>query len=249
MNPWKYHAITSADLTHLNPIHAAGFDELVDLLDLPGGGRVLDIACGKAECLIRIASRYPISGVGVDISAAFLEAARAAAAARVPAHSTLSFLEMDGAAYTAPDSSLDLAICLGASWVYGGHRGTLRRLASLVRPGGQVLVGEPFWIREPDPEYLTASDTARDTYGTHAGNVTVGEEEGLSLLYTLVSSPQDWDRYEGLRWRAAQRYAAAHPDDRDVPAILARSRRTRDAYLKWGRDCVGWAVYLFRKEA
>ena len=247
LNPWKYHQITCAGLTHLNPINAAAFDALVDLLDLPAGAHLLDIACGKAEGLIRIATRYPISGIGVDLSPLFLDAARAAAQHRVPPHSTLSFAEQDGATYAAPDGSFDLAICLGASWIFGGYRGTVRRLTSLVRPGGQVLVGEPFWLHEPDPAYLAASDTPRGAHGTHAENAAAGEAEGLTLVYTLVSSPADWDRYEGLRWHAAERYAASHPDDPDLPALLAKSRRNRDAYLRWGRDCLGWAVYLFRK--
>lgn len=138
------------------------------------GGRVLDIACGKAEGLIQIATRYTISGVGVP------------GAGRCQLH--------------APDSSFDLVICLGASWVFGGYHGTVRRLGSLARSGGQVMVGEPFWIREPELDYLHATDTPREIYGTHAGNAAAGEPEGLSLLYTLVSSPADWDRYAGRRW-------------------------------------------------
>ncbi|HWH71148.1 MAG TPA: methyltransferase domain-containing protein, partial [Candidatus Sulfotelmatobacter sp.] len=139
MNPWKYHSITCADLTHLNPVNHAGFDELVDLLDLPAGGRVLDIACGKAECLIRIASRYRIAGVGVDLCPDFLEAAHTRAQAVVPPTSALSFVEQDGASFTAPDNSFDLGILLGASWIFGGYQGAVRRLASFVRPGGQIL--------------------------------------------------------------------------------------------------------------
>lgn len=247
MYSWKYHIVTCADLTHLNPMNSAGFDELADLLDVPAGGRVLDIACGKAECLIRIASRYNISGVGVDLCPDFLEAARTKAREGVPPTSALLFVEQDGASFTAPEGSFDLVILLGASWVFGGYQGTVRRLAALVKSGGQVMVGEPFWIREPDPEYLAATDTPRETYSTHAGNAALGEQEGLSLLYTLVSSPADWDRFEGRRWRAAERYAAANPHDPDAAAILDRSRRGRDSYLRWGRDCLGWAVYLFRK--
>ncbi|MGE5674133.1 MAG: class I SAM-dependent methyltransferase [Mycobacterium leprae] len=247
MDPWKYHAITSTDLLHLNPMNPTAFDELVELLDLPLGARLLDIACGKAESLIRIACRYPVSGIGVDISPAFVAAAGVAAESRVPPHSALSFVEQDGAAFTAPEGSFDLTICLGASWVFGGHRGTLRRMAALTRSGGQVLVGEPFWAREPDEAYLLASDTPRELHGTHAQNVATGEQDGLTFLYALVSSPADWDRYEGLRWRAAVRYAAAHPADPDVPTLLKRARQSRDAYLQGGRDCLGWAVYLFRK--
>ncbi len=247
MNPRRYHSITSGALTYLNPMNSAAFDELIDLLDLPPGARVLDIACGKAEPLLRIASRYQISGVGVDISADFVAAARKAAQERLPEGSPLEFLEMDGAAFSAPAGSFDLAICLGASWVFKGHRGTLRRLAELVKPGGQVLVGEPYWMQEPTPEYQAASGEVREAYGTHAENAAAGAEEGLTLLYTVVSSQSDWDRYEGRRWLAAERFARAHPDDPDLPALLDRARRGRDAYLRWGRDCLGWAIYLFTK--
>ena len=75
----------------------------------------------------------------------------------------------------------------------------------------------------------------------------IGEVLGLALLYTLVANPGDWDRYEGLQWQAAERYAADHPDDPDVEALLRNTRRSRDAYLRWGRNCLGWAMYLFRK--
>ena len=52
------------------------FDELVGLLDLPGGGRVLDFATGKAELLRRIVSRWDCTGVGVDLSVPAVEEAR-----------------------------------------------------------------------------------------------------------------------------------------------------------------------------
>ena len=64
-------------------------------------------------------------------------------------------------------------------------------------------------------------------------------------LYTLVSNEDDWDRYQSLRWRAAERHARAHPDDPDLPEILERTRAGRDRYVRWERDTIGWAIYLF----
>src|SRR5437762_1201799 len=80
-------------------------------------------------------------------------------------------------------------------------------------------------------------------FDTHAGNVATGVELGLVPLYTLVSSEDDWDRYAGLQWRAAERYAAAHPDDPDAGAIVERQRTHRDLYLRWEREALGWAIY------
>jgi len=32
-----------------------------------------------------------------------------------------------------------------------------------------------------------------------------------------------------------------------VPQILGRVADARNSYLRWGRDTLGWAMYLFRK--
>ncbi len=65
----------------------------------------------------------------------------------------------------------------------------------------------------------------------------------------MPSDGADWDRYTGLQIRAAERFAVAHPDDPDLPDLLSRARRDFDAYLRWGRDSLGWCIYLFRTPA
>jgi SAM-dependent methyltransferase len=255
LDTWTYYAITHADHVVLNPTSPARLDELIGLLELPAEPRVLDIGCGTGELLVRLAERQArdgvataFHGVGVDASPAFIARARAAHAARA-ADADLELLEMDGAAYRASPEAFDLASCLGASWVFGGHRGTLQALATATRPGGQVLVGEPFWWTEPAPEYLDWSGMGRDDFGSHADNVVTGTAEGLVPLLALVSSGQEWDWYETLQWRAAARHAERHADDPDVPALLERVSRARHEYLTWGRTTLGWALYLFGKPA
>jgi SAM-dependent methyltransferase len=248
MDTWRYYAITHADHVVLNPTSPARLDELISLLALPPAARVLDIGCGTAEWLVRIAEQLGPGGlarsVGVDQSPQFVARARENVARRAPA-ADITLLEMDGADYEPGPGSFDVACCLGASWVFGGHRGTLQALARAVRPGGQVLVGEPFWRSEPVPEYLTWSGMDRDGFATHAGNVAIGESEGLVPHLALVSSAEDWDRYETLQWRAAARHATDHPDDPDLPDLLVRVARARHEYLTWGRETLGWALYLF----
>jgi hypothetical protein len=117
----------------------------------------------------------------------------------------------------------------------------------MVVPGGWVIAGEPYWRQEPSEEYLQASGITREAFGTHAGNAEAGERLGLALVHTLVSSQDDWDRYEGLQWYAADEYVRSHPDDPDVPELMQRVAQGRSAYLRWGRDIVGWAIYVFRK--
>ncbi len=235
-----------------NPTSIETLDEIVVLLDLPPGPSVLDIGCGKGELLLRAAERYGglggagCHGVGVDPSPYVLADLRAAAARRVPA-SRIELVEAPGASYEGPQASFDMAACVGATWAFDGLRGTLAALGRWARPGGLVLVGEPFWRREPAQAYLDWSGMTREEFGSHAGNVRTGVEEGLVPLLAFVSTEREWDRYETLQWRAAARYAAAHPDDPDVPELLERVERGRHEYLEWGRDTLGWALYLFRR--
>jgi SAM-dependent methyltransferase len=247
MDRWKFFDICHRDHVVCNPLSLAKLDELVTLADLSPGARVLDIACGKAELLLRLAERYGVQGDGVDLSPYCVGDAREKAQVRVP-DARLTFHEQDGGKFDAPPGSYDLAMCVGASWTFGGHRGTLRALSRFVRPGGLVVAGEPYWRKTPDSAYLIASGLEAAVFATHAGNLDIAVEAGLVPLYTLVSSEDDWDRYEALQWRAAERYAAANPDDPDVEEIVRRQRAARNAYLQWGRDTLGWAVYLFRSD-
>jgi hypothetical protein len=68
----------------------------------------------------------------------------------------------------------------------------------------------------------------------------------LDLVYTIVSNQDDWDRYEGLQWYATDEYARNHPDDSDLAELVERVDKERAAYLRWGRDMLGWAIYMFR---
>jgi SAM-dependent methyltransferase len=245
MDTWKFYDVTHRYREVCNPTSGAKLDELVELLRLNQGSAVLDIACGKGELLTRLAERYEISGVGVDISPYFVKDAERKLRERVPG-AQVQILNMDGANYS-PDRLFDLAMCIGASWVYKGHRGTLSALKAMTKPDALILVGEPFWVKEPDDAYLVAENLTRDMFGTHYENVLVGEDEGLSPLYTMVSNQDDWDRYETLQWYAAEKYGRDNPDDPDVSEILTRVARGRTNYLHWGRDTVGWAMYLFHK--
>jgi SAM-dependent methyltransferase len=247
MERWKYFDITHREHIFCNPMSVAKFEELIALLRLRPGERVLEIATGKGEFIIRLAEQYGIEGTGVDLSPYCVSDAEEKRKQRVP-NARLRFLEMDGAEYELEDAKgFDLVACIGASWIYSGHRGTLTALNRMAAPGSWVVVGEPFWRREPADEFLTAIGEKRSTYGTHDENAAVGQKLGLELVYTLVSNQDDWDRYEGLQWYAARAWASEHRDDPDVEELLKQVRVNRENYLRWGRDTFGWAIYVFRK--
>jgi SAM-dependent methyltransferase len=247
MDRWKYFDITHREHVLCNPMSVPKFEELIALLRLEPGARVLDIATGKGELIIRLAERYGISGVGIDLSPYCVSDARKKHQQRVP-NARLTFLEMDGADYEPQEpEGFDLVACIGASWIYGGHRGTLQALNAMAAPGGWVVVGEPYWRQDPPVEYLETIGEERSTYGTHYENVQVGQALDLDLAYTLVSNQDDWDRYEGLQWYATEAWAREHPHDPDVKEVLNRVEANREAHLRWGRETLGWAIYVFKK--
>jgi len=246
MDTWKFYDITHREHVVCNPTSEEKLGRLVELVQLPADARVVDIACGKGEFLIRLAEAYGTRGVGVDASPFCVADADRRLKARMP-EAGIAFTQMDGAAFQ-PDKphSFTLASCIGASWIFGGHAGTLDALVSMVEPEGWVIAGEPYWLQEPSDEYLKACGLTKDGFASHAENAEAGERRELDLVHTLVSSKDDWDRYEGLQWYATAEYARAHPDDPHLPELLERVAKDKSVYLRWGRDTVGWAVYVFR---
>ncbi|HZY47102.1 MAG TPA: class I SAM-dependent methyltransferase [Candidatus Bathyarchaeia archaeon] len=205
------------------------------------------MGCGKGEMLIRLAEKYNIKGVGVDKSPYCVRDAENQKNNRVP-QAELNFVRIDGADYKPEtEESQDLTLCIGASWIYGGYEKTIGALSRMTKLSGHVMVGEPFWRKTPPQAYLKQARLSKGSFNTHRGNVNAGETMGLALAYALVSSEADWDKYEGLHWYAAREYAASHPQDPDLKELLARNSRERESYLKYGRDVLGWAIYLFQR--
>jgi SAM-dependent methyltransferase len=88
---------------------------------------------------------HGISGVGVDISTVFTDRARARAAELGVADQVV-FVHGDACGYVA-NEPVDLAACIGATWIGGGVAGTVDLLGRSLRPGGLTLIGEPYGAR------------------------------------------------------------------------------------------------------
>jgi len=205
------------------------------------GSRVLDVGCGKGTMLIRVCERWSARGLGVDINPVFLAEARRRAESRVPG--AIEFVESPMRDVILPPQSFAAALCVGASHALDGFRGALVALRERVEPGGRLLVGEGYWKREPDDDYLAALGATRDELHTHDGNVATIRALGFEPLEWWRASDADWDAYESLYRENVERHCAAHPDDPDREEMLARSRSGWETYERWGRDTMGFALY------
>jgi len=246
MDPLKFTTIAHGAHRFLNPIDPGTLEQALARVALAPGDRAIDVGCGKAALLIGLAERYRVRGLGVDINPAFLAEARAEAERRGVSQA-VELIEGNAAGLHLTPASFALGSCIGATHALGGYPETLRALARLVRPGGHLLVGEGYWKHPPAPEYLERLGAREDEMTTHEGNLAAGNAAGLGERGAWVSRDQDWDRYEDLYADSVERYVEAHAEDPDAPAIGERIRRWRETYLRWGRDTLGFGLYLFER--
>ncbi len=246
MDTWRWYDITHRDHEICNPLASERLDELIRLTEPGDRPHVLDIGAGKGELAIRLIERHGAHVLAIDRSPYAVGDMRRAAAARAQG-ADLEVLEMDAADHHPADDSYDITVCLGATWIHGGLARTLVALSRATRAGGRIVVGHPHWRRPPTPEYLAESGMRLDDAGSIETNVAAGLAVGLRPWLVMASSEAEWDRYETLQWRAVERFLAAHPDDPDAGEIRERMDRQRTEYLRWGRDTLGWAVYVFAK--
>ncbi|MDI1480853.1 methyltransferase domain-containing protein [Polyangium sp. y55x31] len=243
----KFTTIAHATHRYLSPLSPEKATRLLDGLALRESAEVLDIGCGRAGFLLDLVERSPVSGLGVDLNAAFIASARAEATRRgVEARVRLvdrPLVEVVGEA-----ARFDAIVCMGSSQAIGTFAEALRWAHAHLVPGGVALFADGFWRRRPDPGYLEALGGAtEDEMNTHAGNTRVAREAGFCVLSTACASDDEWDAYEGRYCAAIERYVDANPADPDVPAMAARIRAWHDAYVTWGRDTLGYGFYTLLK--
>lgn len=245
MDRVRFSIIAHADHAFCSPISPEAFDGLIALAAPVPAARALDVGCGKGEALVRVAEAHGTAGLGVDPNETFIADARRRAADRAPGRVEFRATTLE-AAGLAPDA-FDTGLCIGSTHAFGDLRRTLRGLAALVRPGGHVLVGEGFWKQPPGAEYLALLGGTEDEFTDHAGNLATVRAEGLEPVASHESTLDEWDDYEGRYAANVERHAAAHPDDPDRDAMLERIRRWHDGYRRWGRETLGFGLYLMRR--
>jgi SAM-dependent methyltransferase len=90
---------------------------------------------------------HRIIGTGIDWSRSFTDQALRRAE-EIGVAARVRFIHGDAAGFIS-DAKVDVAACLGATWIAGGVVGTIRLLARSLRPGVSILIGEPYWRQLP----------------------------------------------------------------------------------------------------
>lgn len=245
MDQYKYNAIAHSELAYASPINDIMVDEIADLMQVEAGTRVIDIGCAKAEILLRMAARCQVQAVGTETSESFLQAAHEAIASRHPAADIT--LRNQAPALVQPDD-YDTVMCVNSSELFGSYDDALQAIIPLTDPGGTVLMGDYYWLSTPTEEIATALQNPPGRIHDYNNSIAVGEAQGLTPIYVAASTQADLDRYEWRQIHAVELYARQNPDDPDTPMMLQRIRQRRSAYIQYGRDHLGFGLFLFKKE-
>ena len=226
-----------------NPFTSDKLAALGQALSPAPGTRMLDLACGTGELLCTWARDHQITGTGVDISTVFIAGARARAT-ELGVDGQVSFVHGDAAGYVAVEP-VGLAACIGATWIGGGVSGTVALLRHSLEPGGIILIGEPFWRREP-PDQATID-------GCHAAH----KEEFVSLpdlierfgslgcdvVEMVIANQDSWDRYVAAQWLNIRRWLDRNPDDELAGQMRAELASAPARYVRYQREYLGWGVF------
>ncbi|MBJ7356051.1 class I SAM-dependent methyltransferase [Nocardioides sp.] len=177
-----------------------------DLVDVPPGGRVLDVGCGPGVLTAVLAERYGADRVdAIDPAAGFVEAARA----RLPGVDV-----REGSAEELPwrDDSYDAVLAqLVVHFMRDPARG-LREMHRVAKPGAPLAASvwdhpggrgplTPFWAAVQD---LDPGGVAEASAGSHEGElVRMFEEAGLtdvrggelSVTVPMASFDEWWAPY------------------------------------------------------
>lgn len=220
-------------------------DKLADLgraLRLAPGTQVLDLASGSGEMLCTWAADLDFEGTGVDISTLFTEQARARAV-ELGVADRVRFVHADAAGYVSGEP-VDLAACLGATWIGGGVAGTTELLARSLRPGGTMLIGEPYWRRPVTEEIAQgAGASAASDFSLLPELLERFGELGYDVVEMVLADEDSWDRYAAAQWLTMRRWLDANPEDEMFARVRDELTEEPARYARYIREYLGWGVF------
>jgi len=133
---------------------------VLPLMDLPQGGRVLDVGCGYGGLSLLLAEQRPdLHLTGVDPERGVLESAAQSAASLEPGN--LTFVQGEGQRLPSGDDRFDAVVCQTVLTHVADAPAVIQEMARVLKPGGVFMAAE-YSIVGPYNAWNSAQEPMRD---------------------------------------------------------------------------------------
>ncbi len=244
MDQMKLYDISEPFMDLINPLSKDHVRLLGEVLKLREGQRIIDFGCGFGEFLAMWSEAHGITGIGIDIREYSIERALE----RIKGAGLADRIDLwlgDGKDYVYRKGEFDHALCIGASFIWGDYRKTIQGMRDAIKPDGRLVIGEPYWSKTPVPEEYY------EEYKMIVTEIELAEitrEEGFDIEYMTRASLQDWDIYEAGNWLGLSHWLDTNPGHPDRQQVIEWWHKIQDEYLRYGREYLGWAVYVLKQK-
>ena len=184
-------------------------EDLLTLIPLRPGQRVLDLGCGRGATSVFLAQQYDVEVVAFDlwIDPAEIRAVIEPAGVGDRVH----VVQGDARALPFPDGAFDAIVSIDAFEYFGADPRFLPGLLRVLRPGGTIGMSTPA-LRD-DPYVVRPPDAVRDLVGWeaaawHSPDWWATHWALTGLVGGITARMQEGGRDDWLRWARAHGSAA-----------------------------------------
>ena len=206
--------------------------------------RVLDLACGKGAVSVKAAQRLHIKVKGIDILPEFIAFANQKAS-ELHVTDLCEFIVDDINEAVKNEKNYDVVIFGAAGIVLGKPAEMLRKLKSVIKPGGYILIDEGYL-----PDNVIQSSVKWNSYELLTGKkwADLFIEAGLELIETVSDKdadiPASGDSDTGMAFITARanELTQKHPDKKAIFEGYVRGQQNEYDDIENTIICVTWIL-------
>lgn len=233
-----------------NGVEMSAIAAAVARTGLGPGAAAIDIGTGNGKVAIRLAERFGLRVTAIELDPVMAELARQRIA-EAGAGDRVTLTVASASEVLARTPPVDLIVALGTTDVTGEGRPTpeagFAALRRSLKPGGWLLWGDVVWLQEP-PAPLRQITEATNLYTDDAGWRAAAAAAGFELIDARISPPDVYAAYPEDSIAAVRTWLDHNPEAPEAASIRFHADRVQ-AITEFGRDYIGFGVYLLRNSA